>query len=59
MARGRLNGIVCDSGSSVSHTVPVVGGVAIKHACQISTIAGLHITETIHKMTVENGLYND
>ena len=58
MARGRLNGIVCDSGSSISHTVPVVGGVAIKHACQVSTMAGLKITEKIHKITVENGLYS-
>ena len=42
---GKVSGLVCESGESLTYTVPVFEGYAIPHALEKLEIAGQDVTE--------------
>ncbi|XP_049369120.1 actin-100-like [Solanum verrucosum] len=51
LANGRTNGIVVDSGDTVSHTIPVYEGHAISDAISLLNLGGCHLTQYLVKQT--------
>jgi actin-related protein 2 len=50
MAEGTNTGFVFDSGDGVSHVIPVVEGMIIKHAIKRMNLAGRHVTTYLNKL---------
>lgn len=54
-ATGRTTGTVLECGDSVTHTVPVYEGFAIRHAMGQLKFGGRHITDFLMKLLQERG----
>ncbi|KAM9998626.1 hypothetical protein ACTFIY_008290 [Dictyostelium cf. discoideum] len=57
-SKGRLNGIVLDSGNNITYTVPIYEGHPIPNSINQLKIAGNSITEYLMKILNENRGYN-
>ena len=58
-ANGRTTGLVCDSGHSVSHTVPVFDGFQLPYAANKNLIAGKSITENLLNLLAKDNIILD
>ncbi|KAM9993370.1 hypothetical protein ACTFIZ_011330 [Dictyostelium cf. discoideum] len=57
-SKGRINGIVLDSGNNITYTVPIYEGYSIPNSINQLKIAGNSITEYLMKLLNENRGYN-
>ena len=52
-ASGRTTGVMLDSGSDVSHAVPIYEGYTLHHAIRMYDFAGRQVTKDLKKMLTE------
>ena len=53
---GKTTGIVCDSGDTVTHTIPVFEGFSMPHAINKNFIGGRAITDHIIELLQYDGI---